>query len=453
MSVKVKLTALYSFVLLLILALFGFVSYYFLSYGSFRSLDVSLAAEADRTKDAISQNGSGTLEGSITAIIKSANDLIYIYDIDTGAIIGSSTFQSGIKATLADAFKPGIAAYSLGGSSSDGQLRLRTIPFEVENAPAKLLVVARDASYIQRTLNSYRDILFASIPFALVIAAVSGYFLAYRSMRQVKVITATANGIDPADLTARIPVKVNDELGRLSTTLNSLFDRIHGFISRQHRFTSDASHDLKAPLTVIKAEADLALMKSRQPEEYQEALKTVVGQVGKMRFIIDDLLTLASLDAGPRPANSLTFDLGASLGRATDQWETAAAAKGVTLTREIQPGIEIYGEPEQFERLFDNLLSNAVKFTPPGGAIAVSLAEESGNIIITVKDTGIGMAPEHLSEIFERFYRVDRSVEGTGLGLSIIRGTAEIYRGRVEVESGVGKGSTFQVILPRKHKT
>jgi hypothetical protein len=451
MSVKIKLTAVYSLILLVTLAAFGFVSWALLSFGLSHNLTDSLTADFTKVRDAVMLNSGTELAVLLDEMENQIPGSPFIYDTESGELTGNPVMAEKVRGMIFD-IEPRSPLVRIKNNVAE-QFRLYIAPYDQESAPGKLLMISRDAGYIDSALDEYKSSLFAFIPFAMGVAAVSGYFLAYRSMRQVKVITATANKIDPADLKDRIPVRVNDELGKLSATLNSLFNRINDFIQRQHRFTTDASHDLKAPLTVIKAEADLALMRERQPEEYQAALGVVTAQVGKMRLIIDDLLTLASLDAGPRPAKSATIDIAKILKNATDNWEAAAAAKGITLTRDIQPGVEIYGEPDQFERMFDNLLSNAVKYTPPGGTVAASLKEEDGFIIATVKDSGIGIAPEHLPNIFERFYRVDRGVEGTGLGLSIVRGSAEIYRGHVEVESELGKGSTFKVVLPRKHKT
>ncbi len=267
----------------------------------------------------------------------------------------------------------------------------------------------------------------------------------------MRAITDTAQKIDPARLEDRIPVKHKDELGKLSGTLNALFDRIHGFIDRQYRFTANASHDLTSPLTGIRSSAEVALMRKRTPEEYRQSLENIIGRTYKMQSIVDDLMTLASLDAGPRPLKSATINLSALLADVVDMWHTPAAAKGIKLTPDIQPGVAIYGEPEQFERMFDNLLSNAVKYTPDGGTVDVSLKADGTEIVLTVTDNGIGIAPNHLPEIFERFYRIDRSLDGTGLGLSIVRGTAAIYHGRVEAESMLGKGTTFKVLLPLNH--
>jgi signal transduction histidine kinase len=312
----------------------------------------------------------------------------------------------------------------------------------------KLAVVARDTTYIQMALQTYRTVLYATMPIALIAAAIAGWVLANNSLRQVRVITDTAEKIDPAKLEDRIPVKHEDELGRLSGTLNALFDRIHGFIQRQHRFTADASHDLTAPLTGIRSSAEVALMKERTPEEYRQSLANIIGRTDKMQAIVEDLLTLAGLDAGPVPQHSRELNLAIIARDVVSRWETPIKNKDIELTQYIEAETWIYGNNLQFDSLFDNLLSNAVKYTPPGGKVNITLEKRNGEIIISVTDTGRGISPEHLPHLGERFYRINRRVEGTGLGLSIVQGTAQIYRGRMEVESAPGEGATFTIRLP-----
>ncbi|MEQ4488279.1 MAG: ATP-binding protein [Dehalococcoides mccartyi] len=446
MSVKIKLTIINALVLLSVLGFFGLISYFFLSYHLFSSLNDSLAADAEKAAGEIIRSEGNSLyyAGDVFA------EVVYIYDIETGLISGSERYKSVIQDSIADitAINEYMPAMRL--EIPDSQLRFYVAWYDNDYKPNQLLILVGDAGYIYKTLDQYKQILFMAIPFVLIIAAALGYFLAYRCLKQVKVITHTTNNINPSDLKDRIPVKQNDELGQLSATLNSLFDRVYGFIQSQHRFTSDASHDLKAPLTVIRAESELALRKERNTEEYRQAFKNIVKQVEKMALIIDDLMALASLDAGPRPALSLKIDLGAALESSADKWQTAFETKKIKLIRDIQPGLNIYGEPEQFSRLFDNLFSNAAKYTPDGGQVVISLRDESGFMVLAIKDTGIGISKEHLPRIFDRFYRADWSAEGTGLGLSIVKSTSEIYKGRVEVESEPGKGTVFKVFLPKQ---
>ena len=244
----------------------------------------------------------------------------------------------------------------------------------------------------------------------------------------------------------------NDELGQLSRTLNSSFDRIHGFIARQRQFAEDATHDLRAPLTNIKAQTSIALELDRSGKYYREALRSIEEDTEQMESMVEDLLTLASTDTEPSSEYSTHFDLSNVMEDVCDGWEAPCTKKGIALNRHIQQDIWTTGEPLDFIRIAGNLLENAVKATSKGG-VTFTMMESGGTITVTVADTGIGIQPEELEKIFWRFYRINRDAAGNGLGLPIVEAIAEMYGGRVEVESAPGKGSTFRVMLPRKHKT
>ncbi|XUX01023.1 MAG: HAMP domain-containing sensor histidine kinase [Dehalogenimonas sp.] len=449
-SVKFKLTLVYSTVLLAVLAVVVIVSWAMLSYGLLHNLQESLAADGEKARELVFQNGYNNLDASIADMEQTSDSRFFVYDIESRTVLGKSDSLPIIQSTLFN-----LPGWSGAGSqtmdSVDGHLRLYITPFDAAVAPGKLLVVARDTDYIHSSLDFYRNVLFAFIPVALAVAGSTGYFLAGHSMRQVKMIRTTAEGIDPAKMTERIPVKSNDELGQLSKTLNSAFDRIQGFITRQRRFAEDATHDLRAPLTNIKAQTELALEPNRSKTYYREALQSIQEDTLQMESLVDDLLTLASLDTEPSSDFCTSFDLSNLMEDVCDGWEGPCSQKGLHFSRDIQPEISITGEPLDFQRIADNLMENAVKNTSKGG-ITFSMKEADGIVTITVTDTGRGISPENIEKIFWRFYRVDREAEGNGLGLPIVQGIAEMYGGGVKVESETGKGSTFTVTLALKRR-
>lgn len=449
-NIKTRLAIYYSSILLAALLIFALFSYALISYGLFHSLDLSLAAESTEAQEAISQNAGVDLTELISALESKSNNLVFIYDIETGITIGNSAALGDIGIKLLGIADAGQLNTSQVTASPNGGYRVYLVPIDLTVAPGKLLVLARNIDYISESLSEYRNWLLISIPFTFIMAASMGYFISTRAMRPVDIITKTANKINAENMGERISVKSNDELGRLSKTLNSLLDRVNGFIQRQHRFTADASHDLKAPLSVIKAEASLALMKDRSAEEYQRVLNTVDSETEKMKQIIDDLLTLAILDAGPNPELSGKMNLSVFVNAALDNWSSQFAKKGVILNRKVIPGICFTAENEHLGRTINNLLENALKYTASGGAVCVSLAKSGDYITLAVQDTGAGILKEHLPNIFDRFYRVKNSVAdgGTGLGLSIVKSTVELYRGRIEMASVPNEGTTFHVILP-----
>ncbi|MDV2989560.1 MAG: HAMP domain-containing sensor histidine kinase [Dehalogenimonas sp.] len=446
-SVKFRLTVIYSVVLVVTLATFGWISLALLSSGLHDNLYESLIVDFNRVKSSIFISGNEELPEMLNELEVQVPGSLFIYNVETETLMGNPSLLDDVRLSLS-----GFTTLGTGFQFKEGLdgRQLCIGPYN-ESSPGKLLVVTRDSSYIGSTVDQYKNVLYGSVPFALIIAGASGYALANHSLRQVKAIRVTAEGIDPGKLTDRIPVRGNDELGQLSGTLNSAFDRIHGFIDRQRRFTEDATHDLRAPLTNIKAQTSLALERDRPKDYYREALRSIEEDTEQMESMVEDLLTLTSLDTVPDQENS-PFDLSSLIEEILTNWEAPCAARGLTLTHKIQPDIETTGEPLDFQRIVDNLLENAVKATSQGG-VTFTMTESSGLITITVADTGRGIPPDQLEKIFWRFYRVDRHAEGNGLGLPIVEGITLMYGGRVEVESELGKGSTFTVTLPVNSKT
>jgi len=252
------------------------------------------------------------------------------------------------------------------------------------------------------------------------------------------------------DLGKRLPVaNPNDEIGRLTTTINGLLARLDVAFSRQRRFAADASHELRTPLTSISGHARMldewAL--DADKETAHRSVDTIRREAGKMRGLIESLLTLTRGDEGA-PMEVGRYDLGAVAKEAT---ETADNGK---VSVEFVPNkheVRATFDRERVMQVASILLDNAVKYTPYGGSVKVRVEEEDGSVALAVSDTGVGISEDQLPLVFERFYRADpaRGAGGAGLGLSIARQIAEAHGGQIRVESTPGKGSTFTLLLPR----
>ena len=447
-SIRLKLTLFYTVILVLLLFAFHFIAYMFFSAGLQNNLEASVLSDLEEYRNVILQNGMNEISSLLDEINSYSESPVFIYDIASGEITGNHYASDEIRRALS------VITAAVEGNDSQtldtfyGKLYLSVAPLDIEAKPNKIIGITRSADYIYSAVDSYKQWLYMAIPFIIIIALLSGYLLSGYFLRQVKTINITAGKINPANLVDRIPVKSNDELGRLSKTLNSLFDRIHGYSERQKQFTADASHDLRSPLTIIKCEAEVTLMKRRKPEEYIAAMQTVEDAADVMNDMVDDLLTLASMDTKPDISADAAFDLSACLENALNDWQAPFANKGVKLERDIAPGIAVKGDPAHFRRIADNLVKNAFEHTPAGGSVTCSLGISDGNITITVADTGTGIAKEHLPRIFDRFYRVNRDTPGSGLGLPIVDGMVKMYGGNINVESELGKGTIFIISLP-----
>ena len=315
-----------------------------------------------------------------------------------------------------------------------------------------VLVVARPLKDIDDTLAQLLKILMAACPLTLILSGCGGVYLAQRAFTPVEQITRTAREIQAQDLTRRIEVHSTDELGILASTINEMLERLDRAFARQQQFTSDASHELRAPLAVIEAESTLALQKHRSPEEYVKSLEIIAQEADHMSALINQLLTLARADAGKEQVRFEKIDLRKFMEEICVDAEILCREKELALNLSLEEKISVQGDGRSLRRLMHNLLSNAINYTARGGTITIELSKEETQALLKVSDNGIGISPSDLPHIFERFYRVDkartRDEGGSGLGLSLCRHIVDIHGGRIDVESLQGKGSTFLVRLP-----
>ncbi len=324
---------------------------------------------------------------------------------------------------------------------------------EIVDITKAVLIIARPTRDIETALERLLQILLMAIPLTLLFAGGGGVFLAKRAFMPVDQITETAREIEEKDLSRRINVKAKDELGRLASTLNLMIERLERAFNRQKQFTSDASHELRAPLAVIQAEATLALQKDRKADEYRKSMETISQETEHMAAVINQLLSLARADAGKEQIKLKTLNLTDFLQEICSDVEILCHEKGIELQLTVEDRMTISGDKKSLKRLLHNLLDNAIKYTPKDGSISIMVQSKGKMAVISIFDTGIGIPSNELSLIFERFYRVDkarsRSEKGSGLGLAICKHIVDIHGGAIEVDSQLNKGSTFHVRLPK----
>ena len=261
---------------------------------------------------------------------------------------------------------------------------------------------------------------------------------------------------DGRTLHRRLPVPMEqDELGRLAVTLNQMMGRLEKSFAALHRFTADASHELKTPLTVVRAGVERAITTPNLPRETLEVLAESLQEAKRMAELVDALLTLARADEGLARLHREPVDLRELVRETQETGELLAEQAGVVVdvaTPDAPVVMDV--DRSRIHQLVLNLVENAVKYTPRGGRVRVSLGPQNGTVTISVADTGIGIAPGDLPHIFDRFWRADlartRTAErpGTGLGLAICKWIAEAHGGRIDVVSRPGRGTTFTVTLP-----
>ena len=288
----------------------------------------------------------------------------------------------------------------------------------------------------------------------LMLGLAGGWWVASRAIRPIEDISATALKIAGGDLSQRINAASTDnELGRLAAVLNSTFARLEAAFAHQSRFTSDASHELRTPVSVILTQTQTALSRERTEPEYREALEACQRAANRMRRLTQSLLELARLDAGQEPMKHERFDLARVARECVELVRPLADQRGLQIQCEL-PAVECVGDAERISQVATNLLSNAIHFNREHGEVRISTQADNGSVVLTVADTGVGIPDEDLPHIFERFYRVDKSrsrIQGrTGLGLAICKAIVDAHSGTLKVSSEPGQGSTFTVMLPAK---
>lgn len=336
-----------------------------------------------------------------------------------------------------------------------GGKRFRILRQSIEVAGVQYeATLAHSTADFDRALYLFRVALYLAAPLFLAVAALGGYWLSGRALSPVDEITRAAREIGAHDLAKRVAVpRTGDELERLAETLNEMLGRLESAFQRITQFTADASHELRTPLAVIRTSAELSLRKPRSLEEYQASLAQILHESEKLSRLIEQLLLLARADAGSAPLSMQRADLAGALRDACHEASLLAEAKRLRFTERVPAApFWIQGDRGSLERLFLVLLDNAVKYTPDGGEINVSLGRENGFALAEIRDSGIGITPEDLPHIFDRFYRADRARSresgGSGLGLAIGRWIAEAHGGEIRVQSSPAHGSLFQVRLP-----
>jgi two-component system, OmpR family, heavy metal sensor histidine kinase CusS len=289
-----------------------------------------------------------------------------------------------------------------------------------------------------------------AVPLALAFCGGLGYLLARAALAPIERLRRAAQEVTAERLDRRLSVaNPDDELGRLTKTINEMIGRLERSFAEIRRFTADASHELRTPLAAIRAEAEVALANPSVTPEQERLLGSVLEECIRLARLTDQLLALSREDAGVTRSVHEPVDLSALVGAVAENMRPLAEARELTLHVQGAGNVEVRGDGARLRQVFYNLLDNAIKYTPPGGRVEVIV--EAGPVV-AVRDTGIGIPPEHLPHVFERFYRVDkarsRGEGGTGLGLSIARSIVVAHGGRIDISSVEGQGTKCTVRLP-----
>jgi heavy metal sensor kinase len=457
LSIGVRLTLWYVAIVALGEIVFGAGMWFILRHNLYDLVDDSLESQTDDLKRFLeAQKPDASVaklqeEVSESYGIEHSGDFLEVH-LETGELIYRSAFLQAHPSILIPPDQ--ISRPLFRGRRVEGR-HFRFI-FQKLSANGHVYAVEMGipADDAVRTLHLFRTYLLMFAPLLLLIAAIVGYWMSRRALSPVDALVRTAREVSGTNLKSRLQkLETGDELQRLSDTLNEMLDRIESAFLRVTQFTADASHELRTPVSLIRTEAELALRRSRTEAEYKESLRQILQEAERTTLLIEQLLELARSDSGRESLAMRSVDLPEVLRDVVTSWRQVAAARNLQFSTDIGgPGASVMGDPTLLRRLADILLDNAFKYTPSPGSVRVVLKVEGEMAVITVQDSGVGIAQEEQGKIFERFYRIDkarsRAQGGVGLGLAIAEWIVLQHRGAISVESRPGEGATFQVRLP-----
>jgi len=339
------------------------------------------------------------------------------------------------------------------GPGSD--LRVYRLPVRRGAMVVGGVVVAASLQEVDATMRRVLGELVAGGLAVVAVAAVGGFAVVRGGLRPLDRMTAVAEDMTASRLDRRLELRRPPrEVGRLADAFNAMLDRLDEAFAAQRRFVADASHELRTPIAVIHGRSEVLLLDPALADETRAGLALVRDEAGRMGRLVANLLLLARGDVA-RTIDQRPVALDVVLREVA--WQARLLAKGVAITIVHKDQVVVRGDADLLKQLLLNLVDNAIAYTPPGGRVEIALAAADGAARLSISDTGPGIAPEDLERIFARFARLDhartRQSGGAGLGLAIARWIAEAHGGRIAVESVVGQGSTFTVLLPLSDHT
>jgi two-component system OmpR family sensor kinase len=476
-TIRRRLTVWYTVALGVTVVAFATLLYLERRASSLRELDQRLLLEADLADRWLSESYSvlgrivttaGTrpaLDPGISAYLDAVRDYLIVADT-AGQVLALSDVTRGLDAADLQALTAELATLRTAKRSGTVDLgpplgTIRYLAVRVERAGPEVgaVLVATSLSQVAFGPASLLRSMLLIAPVILAGAAVVGYWLAGTSLKPVEGIMDEVDAIsDGRSLHRRLAVPMSgDEMARLALTVNGMLARLEQSFASLHRFTADASHEMKTPLMVLRAGVERALIHPGIPAEILQSLDETLAQINQMSEMVENLLTLARADEGRAPLAVEEGDLRDLIGDVAETAGMLGESAGITVTSRIPATpVAMAVDRHRIREMLLNLVTNAIKYTPPGGTVGLRLAEEDSAVVFTVADTGIGIAPGDLAHIFERFWRADPARSrtgnrpGTGLGLAITKWIAEAHGGSITVQSRPGRGSVFTVRLPRE---
>lgn len=391
-----------------------------------------------------------------------AGKFAQLYGSDGGLITQSPTLEgTGFR------LPPAVVAAGLAGEAP-------LVAATINGRPGRVVALraTKDGQHYVVAVGLYSDrldwhlrrlawLLAATWAIAVVLTAVLGYILASQALAPIDRITQRAAAVARGDFNARLdPPGTGDEIGRMTTLLNEMLERLHGALEANRRFAGDASHELRSPLTAMAGEIDVALKRERSAAEYRETLEIVRERLREMAALADTLMLLVRAQEQPREGIVREVPLLPLLQASARRMDALARSRDVSIRTDNLPDLVLYGDEHLLARVIDNLIANAVQYNREGGEVIIAGDVtapagdrwEPASAVLRVRDTGPGIPEAEWTRIFERFHRLDQSrsrrTGGAGLGLALCQAIVSLFQGSIRVAASGPAGTTFEVRLP-----
>ena len=341
--------------------------------------------------------------------------------------------------------------------SRDQNVVLYSLPYKLPSGTKYLIETGTTRGQVERLLSSLLTILLTLTPLVLLGAAIGGYLMMSQPLKPVVSLTLKAERIGIGEPGERLPViRTGDELERLSLSLNRMISRLEDALAHNRRFSADVSHELRTPLTILRGELEHVIQLQNVGPDVAESVGSALEEIDRLAQIVESLLTISHLDTGGAGIEFNRFDLQEMVKTTSEQMKLLADEKQITMSSDTSEPVYSLGDESRIKQVLVNLLDNAIKYTPNGGRVTLTIAQENEYVVLDVADDGIGIPAEALPHVFKRFFRVDgsrsREQGGAGLGLSIVKSICDAHGARIEVNSAAGRGSRFRLkfpVLPR----
>jgi two-component system, OmpR family, sensor kinase len=462
-SLRFKLTFYYLAILALILIGVGIASNIYLTRTLLSTIDDSLFEQVERIDHHLAVAAGLRSDEEVDRheyLVDMTPHLTQIIDSRgrvADEVLGDPRYDVPVDPLSLQRIAVGETVFTTASISQQQMIRLATRRVLTENRDDHFFI--RSGQSLE-TIDLAQDRLFVlmavAIPIALLLGGMGGLVIANQALYQVDRIRQTAEQINAGDLTERVPLPARmDEIGRLASTFNQMIARLQAAFDRQKQFTSDASHEMRTPLAVMRGDIEITLRRERTVPEYQSVLGSTLEEIVRLTRLVEDLLLLTRADIGKielqcRPVNLTRLcrdlvDYIAPLAR--------HQAQELILRLPEDDDLVVNADENRLRQLLLNLIDNAIKYTDPGGMIELSVSAEDGWFVLRVRDNGRGISPEDLPRIFDRFFRRSKmgnepNVSGSGLGLSISKWIVDSHDGKIDVRSSLGGGTEFTVRLP-----